>query len=140
VILNPFYSGTGSSGAGQSIQIAKEAVSGGADWIEAGTPLIKSEVWTLWRDEKSPSRNEDRSRYENRRYREPMEVEMAAKAGADIVAMLASSDNSTVEDALRAARKYGVQIMMDLLTVPDPVKRSVSSTSLAWTTSAFTWV
>lgn len=53
-----------------------------------------------------------------------MEVEMAAKAGADIVAMLASSDNSTVEDALRAARKYGVQIMMDLLTVPDPVKRS----------------
>jgi 3-hexulose-6-phosphate synthase/6-phospho-3-hexuloisomerase len=29
-----------------------------------------------------------------------------------------------VEDALRAARKYGVQIMMDLLTVTDPVKRS----------------
>ena len=53
-----------------------------------------------------------------------MEVEMAAKAGADIVAMLASSDNATIEDALRAARKYGVQIMMDLLTVPDPVKRS----------------
>jgi len=53
-----------------------------------------------------------------------MEVEMAAKAGADIVALLASSDNSTIEDALRAARKYGVQIMMDLLTVPDPVKRS----------------
>ena len=53
-----------------------------------------------------------------------MEVEMAAKAGADIVAMLASSDNATIEDALRAARKYGVEIMMDLLTVPDPVKRS----------------
>lgn len=52
------------------------------------------------------------------------EVEMAAKAGADIVAMLAASDNSTIEDALRAARKYGVQIMMDLLTVPDPVGRS----------------
>jgi len=53
-----------------------------------------------------------------------MEVEMAAKAGADIVALLAASDNSTIEDALRAARKYGVQIMMDLLTVPDPVGRS----------------
>ena len=53
-----------------------------------------------------------------------MEVEMAAKAGADIVAMLAVSDNSTIEDALRAARKYGVQLMMDLLSVPDPVKRS----------------
>ena len=53
-----------------------------------------------------------------------MEVEMAAKAGADIVAILASSDNATIEDAMRAARKYGVEIMMDLLTVPDPVKRS----------------
>ncbi len=53
-----------------------------------------------------------------------MEVEMAAKAGADIVAMLATADNSTIEDAMRAARKYGVQIMMDLLTVPDPVARS----------------
>lgn len=53
-----------------------------------------------------------------------MEVEMAAKAGADIVAMLASSDNATIEDAMRAARKYGVELMMDLLTVPDPVKRS----------------
>jgi len=51
-------------------------------------------------------------------------LEMAAKAGADIVAMLASSDNATIEDALRAARKYGVEIMMDLLTVPDPIKRS----------------
>jgi len=53
-----------------------------------------------------------------------MEVEMAAKAGADIVAILASSDNATIEDAMRAARKYGVEIMLDLLTVPDPVKRS----------------
>jgi 3-hexulose-6-phosphate synthase/6-phospho-3-hexuloisomerase len=53
-----------------------------------------------------------------------MEIEMAAKAGADIVAMLASSDDSTVQDALRAARKYGVQIMMDLLNATDPVKRS----------------
>ncbi len=53
-----------------------------------------------------------------------MEVEMAAKAGADIVAILASSDDATIEDAMRAARKYGVEIMLDLLTVPDPVKRS----------------
>ena len=53
-----------------------------------------------------------------------MELEMAAKAGADIVAMLATSDNATIEDAMRAARKYGVEIMLDLLTVPDPVKRS----------------
>jgi 3-hexulose-6-phosphate synthase / 6-phospho-3-hexuloisomerase len=59
-----------------------------------------------------------------------MEVEMAAKAGASIVAMLAASDNSTIEDALRAAREYGVEIMMDLLTVPDPVERAKELESL----------
>jgi len=108
----------------RSIQIAKEAIAGGADWIEAGTPLIKSEGMNAVREMKlalpgvkivADMKTVDTG---------AMEVEMAAKAGADIVALLAASDNSTVEDALRAARKYGVQIMMDLLTVPDPVKRS----------------
>lgn len=108
----------------RSIQIAKEAVSGGADWIEAGTPLIKSEGMDAVREMKKALPGvrivADMKTVDTG----AMEVEMAAKAGADIVAMLASSDNSTIEDALRAARKYGVQIMMDLLTVPDPVKRS----------------
>jgi 3-hexulose-6-phosphate synthase/6-phospho-3-hexuloisomerase len=108
----------------RSIQIAKEAIAGGADWIEAGTPLIKSEGMDAVREMKralpgvkivADMKTVDTG---------AMEVEMAAKAGADVVALLASSDNSTVEDALRAARKYGVQIMMDLLTTPDPVKRS----------------
>jgi len=108
----------------RSIQIAKEAIAGGADWIEAGTPLIKSEGMNAVREMKlalpgvkivADMKTVDTG---------AMEVEMAAKAGADIVALLATSDNSTVEDALRAARKYGVSIMMDLLTVPDPVKRS----------------
>ena len=27
----------------RAIQIAREAIEGGADWLEAGTPLIKSE-------------------------------------------------------------------------------------------------
>ncbi len=108
----------------RSIQIAKEAVAGGADWIEAGTPLIKSEGMDAVRELKralpktlivADMKTVDTG---------SMEVEMAAKAGADIVAMLATSDNSTVLDALRAARQYGVKIMMDLLTVPDPVARA----------------
>ncbi len=53
-----------------------------------------------------------------------MEVEMAAKAGAGIVVILAASDNATIEDALRAARQFGVEIMVDLLGTPDPVARS----------------
>ena len=108
----------------RSIQIAKEAVSGGADWIEAGTPLIKSEGMNSVREMKKALPGTKIVADMKTVDTGAMEVEMAAKAGADIVAMLATSDNSTIEDALRAAHKYGVQIMMDLLTVPDPVKRS----------------
>ena len=108
----------------RSIQIAKEAVSGGADWIEAGTPLIKSEGMDAVREMKKALPGTRIVADMKTVDTGAMEVEMAAKAGADIVAMLATSDNSTIEDALRAARKYGVQIMMDLLTVQDPVKRS----------------
>lgn len=108
----------------RSIQIAKEAVAGGADWIEAGTPLIKSEGMDAVRELKKALPGTRIVADMKTVDTGAIEVEMAAKAGADIVAMLATSDNSTIEDALRAARQFGVQIMMDLLTVPDPVQRS----------------
>jgi 3-hexulose-6-phosphate synthase/6-phospho-3-hexuloisomerase len=53
-----------------------------------------------------------------------MEVEMAAKAGADIVIILGSSDNSVINEAVRSARKYGVKIMADLISVGAPAKRA----------------
>jgi 3-hexulose-6-phosphate synthase/6-phospho-3-hexuloisomerase len=114
----------------RSVEIAKEAVLGGADWIEAGTPLIKSEGMNSVREMKKSLPGTRIVADMKTVDTGAMEVEMAAKAGADIVAMLAASDNSTIEDAMRAAHKYGVQIMMDLLTVTDPVKRSIELETL----------
>jgi len=54
-----------------------------------------------------------------------MEIEMAAKAGADIVILLGSADDSTIQDAVRAARKYGVKLMADLISADDPSNRAV---------------
>lgn len=59
-----------------------------------------------------------------------MEVEMAAKAGADVVIILGSADDSTILDALRSAHKYGVRLMADLISAPDPVKRAVELEAL----------
>ena len=59
-----------------------------------------------------------------------MEVEMAAKAGADIVIVLGSADDSTLLDALRSAHKYGVRLMADLISAPDPVKRAIELEAL----------
>ncbi|MCQ6961853.1 bifunctional hexulose-6-phosphate synthase/ribonuclease regulator [Methanolobus chelungpuianus] len=108
----------------RAIRIATEALEGGADWIEAGTPLIKSDGMDAIRRLKTAF--PERTLVADMKIADTgaMEVEMAAKAGADIVVVLGSADDSTVLEAVRAAKKYGVRIMADLISSPEPVSRS----------------
>ncbi|WP_331454360.1 3-hexulose-6-phosphate synthase [Methanococcoides methylutens] len=108
----------------RAIQIAKEAVEGGANWIEAGTPLIKSEGMNAVRQLKKEFPEHAILADMKIADTGAFEVEMAAKAGADIVMLLGNADDSTVQDAVRSARKYGVRLMADLIIVEDPVKRA----------------
>lgn len=110
--------------AERAIQIAKEAVEGGVDWIEAGTPLIKSEGMDVIRQLKAAFPGKTILADMKTMDTGAIEVEMAAKAGADIIIILGGADNSTIQDAVRAARKYGVRLMADLISVSDPAKRA----------------
>lgn len=108
----------------RAIEIAEEAINGGADWIEAGTPLIKSEGMNSVRELKKRFR--DRKIVADMKTIDTgaVEVEMAAKSGADIVIILALSNDATIAEAIRASRKYGCQIMADLINHPRPVERA----------------
>ncbi|MBU4374038.1 MAG: orotidine 5'-phosphate decarboxylase [Euryarchaeota archaeon] len=108
----------------RALQIAKEAVEGGADWIEAGTPLIKSEGMDAVRRLKATFPEHVILADMKTMDTGALEVEMAAKAGADIIILLGSADNSTIQDAVRSAHKYGVKLMADLLSSGDPSKRA----------------
>ncbi len=108
----------------RALEIAGEAIEGGADWLEVGTPLIKSEGMDAIRELKKAYRGYKILADMKTIDTGAVEVEMAAKSGADVVIILALSDNSTVAEAIRAARKYGCEIMVDLINVPDPVKRA----------------
>ncbi len=107
----------------RAIEIAEEALDGGADWIEVGTPLIKSEGMNAVREIKrrfgvmtvADMKTIDTG---------AVEVEMAAKSGADIIIILALSDDSTIKEAIRAARKFGAKVMVDLINTPNPVERA----------------
>ena len=81
--------------AERAIGIAKDAVKGGADWLEAGTPLIKSEGMDIIRQlrEQFPGKTivADMKTMDTG----ALETEMAAKAGADVICLLAASDDST---------------------------------------------
>ncbi|CAJ36756.1 bifunctional hexulose-6-phosphate synthase/ribonuclease regulator [Methanocella arvoryzae] len=109
----------------RAVEIAREAIAGGADYLEAGTPLIKSEGMNAVRTLKKEFRDHVIVADMKTMDTGAAEVEMAAKAGAGIVSILGASHDSTIEDALRSARKYGVKLAADLINVPDPVGRAV---------------
>ncbi|QLC51178.1 bifunctional hexulose-6-phosphate synthase/ribonuclease regulator [Methanolobus zinderi] len=108
----------------RAISIGQEALEGGADWIEAGTPLIKSEGMDAIRSLREAFSGNIIVADMKIADTGSMEVEMAAKAGADIIVILGSADDSTVLEAVRAAKKYGSRIMADLISVNEPVTRS----------------
>jgi len=109
----------------RATKVAKESVAGGADWIEVGTPLIKSEGLNSVR--------EIRKRFPRHRIVADMktidtgrcEVEAAAKAGADVVILLGVADDSTIREAVEAGKNYGCEIMIDLMNVEDMRKRAI---------------
>ena len=107
----------------RAIRIAEEAAEY-IDLIEVGTPLVKSEGMAAVRALRKAFPDHGIVADMKTMDTGAIEVEMAAKSGADIVAILGGADDSTIEDAVRSARKYGVALMADLLSVDDPINRA----------------
>ena len=108
----------------RAVKNAKAAVAGGADWLEAGTPLIKSEGLDAIRELRrlfprativADMKIMDAGR---------IEVETAAKAGANIVDVLGAASDATILECIQAAKNYGAKIVVDLIAVKDPESRA----------------
>lgn len=108
----------------RAMKCAQPAVENGADWLEAGTPLIKSEgleaVRTLRREFPSHTIIADLKTLDAGR----AEVEIAAKAGADIVMVLGLASDATIRECVEAGRNYGCRVAVDLINVPDAARRA----------------
>ncbi|MBH8563068.1 orotidine 5'-phosphate decarboxylase [Nostoc sp. CENA67] len=107
----------------QAMNLLQE-VSPYVDIIEAGTPLIKQEglkVLTTFK-QYFP----DKLIFADMKTMDAggLEAEMAFKAGADFTTVLAVSNDSTIEGAVTAARKYGKYVTADLISVSDRVSRA----------------
>ena len=109
----------------RALQAAKEAVQGGADWIEAGTPLIKSEGVQAVRALRKACPGKTLVADLKVMDTGALEVEIAAKAGADVVTVMGVTDDATIAEAVKAARRYGAKIMVDLMRVPNKARRAV---------------
>ena len=103
----------------RALKIAKEAVKAGVDWLEAGTPLIKSEgldaLRALRKEFPKVTLVADVKTIDVGR----IEVEACAKAGADIVCVLGLASDSTLKECIRAGKNYGAKIWVDLIEVKE---------------------
>jgi len=108
----------------RALKVAEASVAGGVDWLEAGTPLIKSEGLDAVR--------ELRKRFPRHTIVADMKImdvgkiesESAFKTGANIVCVLGVADDSTIRECREAARNYGGKVMVDLINLADPLKRA----------------
>jgi len=108
----------------RAMGLAADAVAGGADWLEAGTPLIKSEGLDVVRrlHEAFPDHPivADMKIMDTGR----TEMEIAAKAGASHAVVLAAASDATVRECIEAGQSYGIQVIADLIEVADPIARA----------------
>ncbi|MDR1612534.1 MAG: orotidine 5'-phosphate decarboxylase [Planctomycetota bacterium] len=102
----------------RAVNLANEAVAGGADWLEVGTPLLKSEGLEAVRKLRLlfPShvivadlKTMDAGR---------VEFEAAAKAGANIAVALAAAADSTILQCVETGHKYGLKTYCDTINIP----------------------
>ena len=112
----------------RALRTAEAAVEGGADILEVGTPLIKSEGLDSVRAlrEKFPSvfivadtKTMDAGK---------IEAQAASTAGADMMTVLAAAPEGTIRECVEAGRHYGIKVAVDLVGVADPIaaaKRAV---------------
>ncbi|MGR3218305.1 MAG: 3-hexulose-6-phosphate synthase [Candidatus Anammoxibacter sp.] len=108
----------------RALKVAKMANECGIDWIEAGTPLLKSEGLRVIRELRSnfpgstivaDMKTMDAGR---------IEMETAAKAGANVATVMGVASDATIKECIAAGHNYGIKIGVDLLGVENLVKRA----------------
>jgi 3-hexulose-6-phosphate synthase/6-phospho-3-hexuloisomerase len=107
-----------------ALTIAEEAVAGGANWLEAGTPLIKNHGMIAVKRLKAAFPKNVIVADLKTMDTGDLEVEIAAKNGADVVGVLGLAENITIKRAVNSASAHNVRIMADLIGVDDKLKRA----------------
>ena len=103
----------------EALELARQAIAAGIDWLEAGTPLILAEglhgVRALRHDFPGIPIVADLKTMDGGY----LEAEMMAKAGASMVVVMGQAHPATIKVVVKAARDYNLKVMGDDLAAPD---------------------
>ncbi|EZQ03822.1 MULTISPECIES: orotidine 5'-phosphate decarboxylase / HUMPS family protein [Acidianus] len=107
-----------------AIRVADSARKGGADIIEAGTPLVKAEgihgLLTLRENHKDAILLADTKTADAG----DVEAVIAYKGGANIMTVLGLMDDSTIESAVKKAKELNLLVQVDLINIKEPIERA----------------
>lgn len=116
----------------RALAAAREAVRGGASWIEAGTPLVKSEglesIRALRREFPKQYLIADLKTLDAGR----AEFEAAAKAGANAATVCVTDSDSTILECVEAGRNYGIDVIVDLLGLKGEAAATLAKRCEEW--------
>jgi 3-hexulose-6-phosphate synthase len=100
------------------------------DIIELGTPLIKAAGLAAVTAVKQA--HPDKIVFADMKTMDAgeLEADIAFKAGADLVSVLGSADDSTIAGAVKAAQAHNKGIVVDLIGVPNKVARAKEARAL----------
>ena len=100
------------------------------DIIELGTPLIKAEGLSVVTAMKAA--HPDKIVFADMKTMDAgeLEADIAFKAGADLVSILGSADDSTIAGGVKAAKAHNNGIVVDLIGVADKATRAKEARAL----------
>lgn len=108
----------------EALRVAEAAVNGGADWLEVGTPLIKSvgigAVKTIADRFPKITVVADMKTIDTGY----LEAKMATSHGAHVVTVLGLASDRTIKETAHATHEDGAKLMVDLMLVKDLRKRA----------------
>jgi len=107
-----------------ALRIARAANRARVEWIEAGTPLIKSEGMRSIKKLKKALPDAVIVADMKTLDAGAIEMGMAYEAGADIVSISGLAHDSTIKDSAKVRDRYGRRLMVDLLMTSSPVIRA----------------
>jgi 3-hexulose-6-phosphate synthase len=104
------------------------------DVIELGTPLIKQQGLSVVTNVKAAY--PDKLVFADMKTMDAgeLEADLAFKAGADIMTVLASAGDSTIAGAVKAGKAHGKAVVADMIGVADKPKRlkELKSLGVSW--------
>jgi 3-hexulose-6-phosphate synthase/6-phospho-3-hexuloisomerase len=108
----------------EALEMARAAVRSGVDWLEAGTPLILAEglhgVRALRKEFPQVPIVADLKTMDGA----GLEAEMMFQAGATMTVVMGQAHDSSILEQVKMARRYGGQVMCDVMLCRDKPGRA----------------